>query len=84
MRRTMDRCIGRHRSDSGVRAAADGGADEALDIAQAGRFIGRHKRDGASFLSRACRSADAVDVVGRVIGEIEIDDEGDARYIDAP
>ena len=42
-----------------------------------------HKVDGGAFTAKATRAADSVDIVGSIIGDIIVDDEGDLRDVDA-
>src|SRR5690242_11389717 len=64
--------------------AHDPAADKAFERAQGVLILRRHKADGIAHRVRAARSADAVNIILGVHGEIIIDDVRDAVHIDAP
>ena len=65
-------------------AALQWSTHEALDIADPAGLIGTREGNSASFSPSATGAANAVNVIRGVIGEIEIDDEGNPGDVDTP
>ena len=83
--RALARLVGgrRHADEGVVGHDGDLGADEALDVAEGAALLGVAERDRDARGARARRAADAVHVALGLVGEIEVDDVGDAVDVDA-
>src|SRR5262245_39599191 len=61
----------------------DGGAEHALDVLELLGIVGCHQRQRAALLAGAPRAADAVHVVVRLPGHVEVEDVADIGNVEA-
>ncbi len=64
--------------------ARDLGADRALDVLELSPFAGCHQGDGTPFPAGAARTADAVNVALRILGDVVVDDVGHVLHVQPP
>src|SRR5262245_54413262 len=77
--------LGRHQifCTRGVADPGDRSAQHLLDVLELLAVVGRHKRQRTSFLAGPTRAADAVHVVVRLPGHVEVEDVTDVRDVEA-
>lgn len=81
MRRTVF-ALNRRQRSTASRSERDGMSQETLDISKLLPVFACYKTCGATGRLHSSRAADAMDVIFRAIGQIEIDHVADVRDID--